>query len=79
MSQNAKFSSHINFSQDPLIDSEDETQNTLSTANTLMPDIDKKEIKRGPGLGGFMAVLSSTFKTIRNNSPIANWSHWGSQ
>ena len=33
----------------------------MSTANTLMPD-DKKDVKK-PGLGGFMAVLSSTFKT----------------
>ena len=44
-------------------DREDETQDTLSTANTLINDDKKETIRRQPGLGGFMAVLSSTFKT----------------
>ena len=70
------------FHQDPVLDSEDDTQNTMSTANTLMPD-DKKEIKRGPGLGGFMAVLSSTFKTtvekVQDDSDSDSTATFGSE
>lgn len=46
---------------DSLEEGDDETQTSLSTANTLINE--KENMKKGPGLGGFMAVLSNTFKT----------------
>ena len=49
--------------EDSCDEAEDETQNSLSTANTLINDDKKDNMKKGPGLGGFMAVLSNTFKT----------------
>ena len=50
-------------SQDNSEDCDEDGQTTLSTANTLINDDKKDNIKKNPGLGGFMAVLSSTFKT----------------
>ena len=54
------------FQKDQTVEEEDMdgVQNTLSTANTLINEDKKDTIKgRTPGLGGFMAVLSNTFKT----------------
>lgn len=42
---------------------EEDAENSLSTANTLINEDKKDTIKKAPGLGGFMAVLSNTFKT----------------
>ena len=59
-------------SQDQADETDEENQNTLSTANTLINDDKKDHIKKQPGLGGFMAVLSNTFKTTVEKVPEDN-------
>ena len=59
-------------SQDQAEETDEENQNTLSTANTLINEDKKDHIKKQPGLGGFMAVLSNTFKTTVEKVPEDN-------
>ncbi|XP_023340707.1 protein unc-79 homolog [Eurytemora carolleeae] len=46
-----------------------ETRNSVSIGHTLIAEDKKETLKRQPGIGGFMAVLSSTFKTTVETMP----------
>ena len=59
-------------SKDQLEEADEDNQNTLSTANTLVNDDKKDTMRKQQGLGGFMAVLSHTFKTTVEKVPEDN-------
>ena len=55
---------------DDVVEEPEDADHSLSTANTLINEEKKDTIKsKTPGLGGFMAVLSNTFKTTVEKVP----------
>ena len=62
----------ISLSKDLPEEADEDNQNTLSTANTLINDDKKDTMRKQQGLGGFMAVLSNTFKTTVEKVPEDN-------